>query len=211
MKSAKLNLHVGRLCLPIYLTAFFVCAVLLFSCQKQNNPPLTPVSDEEASTVAQENADADAEFQDISEIGLSADADVDVSTDNGVNGRVDGFGNRVFDNLFFKTGPCTTITVNPNDSTYPKTVTIDYHDGCICRDGKFRKGAILLYFTKPLRRPGAQLTITLRDFYVNRKHIEGTKTITNLSAGNTHNYSVVVTDGKVTWPSGRGFKFEKIS
>jgi hypothetical protein len=115
----------------------------------------------------------------------------------------------VFDNLALKIGPCTTITVTPNDSTYPKTVVIDYHDGCVCRDGKFRKGVITLNYTKPLRRPGAILTITLKDYFVNRKHIEGTKTITNLSAGNTHIYSVVVTDGKVSLPNGRGFKYEK--
>ena len=180
---------------------------MISSCQKENHSTVPPVSDEEAATVSQENAAADADFDDLSEIGFSADADVDVSAQ--FNGRIEGIGLRVFENLALKIGPCTTITVTPNDSTYPKTVVIDYHDGCICSDGKFRKGSITLSYTKPLRKPGAILTITLQDFYLNRKHIEGTKTITNLSTGNTHIYSVVVTDGKVTLPNGRGFKYEK--
>jgi hypothetical protein len=45
---------------------------------------------------------------------------------------------------------------------------------------------------------------------VNRVHVEGTKTITNLSTATIHQYSVVVAEGKVTWPSGRGFKYEKV-
>ena len=213
MKSFKSNPPAGWLGLPLFVTAFFILiAVFLFSCQKEATPPKesVAVSDEEATTVSQENAAADAEYDDLTEVGFSADADVDVSAGTNLNGRISGDGLRVFDNLFFKIGPCTTITVTPNDSTYPKTVVIDYGDGCVCRDGKFRKGAIILYYTMPLRRPGAELTITLRNFYVNRAHIEGTKIIKNLTEGNVHKYSVVVNDGKVTWPNGRGFKYEKI-
>ena len=210
MRSAKSNLPAGWLGLPLYATAIsLIIAVMISSCQKENHTTVASVSDEEASTVSQENASADADYDDITEIGFSADADIDVSAGVEFNGRIEGVGLRVFENLAFKIGPCTTITVTPNDSTYPKTVVIDYHDGCICRDGKFRKGSITLNYTKPLRRPGAILTITLKDFYLNRKHIEGTKTITNLSTGHTHIYSVVVTDGKVSLPNGRGFKYEK--
>ncbi len=214
MKSTRSNLPAGWLGLPMYVTAFFITiAVMLFSCQKESNPALAPVSDEEASVVSQENIAADAEYEDLTEIGFSADADLEVSAGDELNGSANGTGLgagiRFYENLASKIGPCTTITVTPNDSTYPKTVVIDYGDGCFCRDGKFRKGAIILYYTKPLRRPGAELTITLRNFYVNRAHIEGTKIIKNLTEGNVHQFSVVVNDGKVTWPSGRGFKYEK--
>lgn len=210
MKSSKLNLQLS-------ITALlFMIAVMLFSCQKDNSAPAAPVTEEEAVTMSQENAEADAQYEDASEIGFSADADVDASADVNVegpgsrNGGGLSGGARVFANLEFKIGPCTKITVTPNDSTYPKTVVIDYGDGCMCRDGKFRKGAIVLHYTKPIRRPGAVLTISFRNYFVNRVHIEGTKIIKNLSIGTTHKYSVEVNDGKVTWPSGRGFKYEKI-
>ena len=77
----------------------------------------------------------------------------------------------------------------------------------MCRDGKFRKGVVVLEFSAPIRRPGATLTIGLRDYYVNRAHIEGKKTITNLSENGALKYSVQVEDGKITWPNGRGFAY----
>jgi hypothetical protein len=51
------------------------------------------------------------------------------------------------------------------------------------------------------------LTITLDNYYVDRVHIEGTKTITNGSDSSAHKLTVQVQDGKVTWPSGRGFTY----
>ncbi|MES1219319.1 MAG: hypothetical protein ABUT20_27695, partial [Bacteroidota bacterium] len=62
--------------------------------------------------------------------------------------------------------------------------------------------------TGPIRRHGSALTITLRDFHLNRAHIEGSKTLTNLSENGHIIYKVEVTGGKVTFPSGRGYKYE---
>ncbi|HEY0678313.1 MAG TPA: hypothetical protein VGD17_08500 [Chitinophagaceae bacterium] len=206
MKSIKINL---QQLLGVFL---FFSATLLFSCQKDNSAATEPVADEEAVTISEENAAADAEYEESAEIGFSADADLEaagragyVTFGLGIHANID-----LFAELSGRLGPCATITVTPNDSTYPKTVVIDYGDGCICRDGKFRKGAIILHYTKPIRRPGAVLTITFRNYFVNRAHIEGTKIIKNQTEGNVHQYSVVVINGKVTWPTGRGFKYEKV-
>jgi hypothetical protein len=214
MKSAKSFLPAPGIGLPLYLTTFFIAfAIVCTSCQKEVKTSATSITDADASIIAQENAAADAEYEDLDELAFSADADLQVSASSELGGAANGAGVgaslRVYENLSFKIGPCTKITVTPNDTTYPKTVVIDYGDGCICRDGKFRKGAIILNFTKPLRRPGAELTITLDNFYVNRAHIEGTKVIKNLTTGNVHQYSVVVTNGKVSWPNGRGFTYAK--
>lgn len=205
MNSTKINLK--------HLLAVLVLSTtVLFSCQKDNSIANEPVSDEEAVTMSEENAAADAEYEEAGEIAMSADADLEAAARSGnhhfglgIHANLD-----LFVELRHRLGPCATITVTPNDSTYPKTVVIDYGAGCICRDGKFRKGSISMHFTKPLRKPGAVLTITLNNYYVNRAHIEGTKVITNLSANAAIKYSVVVTGGKVTWPNGRGFKYEKV-
>ena len=181
------------------------------SCKKDNSAQ-TPVSDSEAQTMSQEDANAESEYDDITELGLAAGADMESGAVD--NGRMATDGNTariridLFVNLALKLGPCVTITAEPNDTTFPKTVTINYGDGCLCRDGKFRKGVVVLYFSAPLRKPGAVLTITLKDFYVNRAHIEGVKTITNLSANGAIKYSVKIEGGKVTWPNGRGFTYE---
>lgn len=188
--------------------------IALVSCKKESGLQSPSISEEEAVTAAQENTAADAEYDDIAEIGLSAGADLEASaSDNGIatqsaNGNGLDIRPKLFEDLQYKIGPCTKIEVSPNDSTFPKTVIINYGEGCICRDGKFRKGAIVLHFTGPIRRAGSVLTITFRGYYVNRAHIEGTKTITNLSENGVHKYSTLVENGKVTWPNGRGFTYE---
>ena len=188
-----------------------VAAITIAGCKKEGSTQSTAVSDEEAQTVSQENAAADAEYDDITEIGLSAGADLEAvaEANNGSipDGRI-GINIDLFVDLRFKLGPCTTITVEPKDSSFPKTVTIGFGDGCVCRDGKFRKGVVVLTFSAPVRKPGSVITISLNDYYVNRAHIEGTKTITNLSANGVFKYSVQVQGGKVTWPNGRGFSYE---
>ena len=162
------------------------CTLMFSSCKKENSVQSPTVSDEESVTITEENAAADAEYDEVTEIALTADADLEIaaSEPEEVPGTAAGTGVRIrthiFKQLRIKLGPCAEITVSSDE--FPKTITIDYGEGCECFDGKFRKGAVILHFTGPLRRPGSVLTVTLRDFYVNRAHIEGIKTISNLSA-----------------------------
>ncbi|MDX1936638.1 MAG: hypothetical protein SFU21_05960 [Flavihumibacter sp.] len=197
---------------------FILMSVVLFSCKKESSVPAVQVTEEEAQTISEESAEADASYDDAAEIGLSLSSDVEaviggVNNSNGnfgMNGAADGrleFNLNLFEDLAAKVGPCTKITVEPMDSTFPKKITIDYGDGCICRDGKFRKGAVILHYTAPIRRPGAVLTITFRGFYVNRAHIEGTKIIKNESENGAIAYSKAVVNGKITFPNGRGFSY----
>jgi len=199
-------------CIKSVLTGcFFVAALMFSSCKKESSVQSPTVSDEESQTMTQENAAADAEYDEITEIALTADADLEIAATepDEVLGTAAGTGVRIrthiFKQLRVKLGTCTEISVSSDE--FPKTVTIDYGDGCVCFDGKFRKGAVILHFTGPLRRTGSVLTITLREFYVNRAHIEGVKTISNLSAGGAVKFAVSIEDGKVTWPNGRGFTY----
>ena len=54
------------------------------------------------------------------------------------------------------------------------------------------------------------MTITLQNFYLNRARIEGTKTVSNVSANDNIKFTVQVNDGKVTLPTGRGYSYESI-
>ena len=179
---------------------------MLFSCQKENSLA-DNLTEEEASTYSEESAVAEASFDDVEDVAMTAAEEEGNASEYGINGR--NFA-PTFVELRDVIGDCPTITVYPNDSTYPKTVTIDFGDSCMGRDGKVRKGAIVLHFTGPIRRPGSVLTITFRNFYINRVHIEGTKIISNLSDPPVHKWSVQVVGGKVTLPSGRGFKYESM-
>ncbi|TMI69063.1 MAG: hypothetical protein E6H09_20820 [Bacteroidetes bacterium] len=186
----------------IILAVCFVLVAALYSCQKENNSNADQaVTEEDAATYSDESTQAEASFDDIEDIGMQAAQEEAVTSAGG----------RIFPflHLRLRLGPCAVITVSPSDSTYPKTVTIDFPgDGCWCADGKHRKGTITLFFTGPIRHSGSVVTITLTNFYLNRAHIEGTKTISNLSENGAVKFTVQVTGGKVTFPNGRGYHYE---
>jgi len=196
-------LSINRLSTAVFT---FLFAVVLYSCQKENSFG-SEVTEQEAIEYSEESAEAEASFDDVTDVAMTAADEEGNASEYGENGR--GF-QPAFSALREIVGDCPTVTVTPNDSTYPKTVVIDFGDGCMGRDGKFRKGAIILHFTGPLRRPGSVLTITFRNFYLNRAHLEGTKIISNLSNPPLHKWSVQVVGGKVTYPNGRGYKFEAL-
>jgi hypothetical protein len=183
----------------------FLTVAFLFSCQKENSiKNSNSVSESDAATYSDESAQADGSFDDIDDVGMTAaDADNTASI-----GRMDREYHPDFSELRAAIGLCATITVTPNDTTYPKTITIDFGDSCVGLDGKLRSGKIIMNLTAPLRKPGSVLTITLDNFYINHIHIEGTKTITNQTENGVVKFTVAITRGKVTFPNGRGYSYE---
>jgi len=181
---------------------------MLFSCQKDlssgNN---TAVTEEQATTYSEESSVAEASFDDAEDVATTAADEEGNASEYGINGRLF---HPLFTELRVAIGDCAEITITPNYSTYPKTITIDFGNGCLGRDGKFRSGAIVVHLTAPLRRPGSVVTITFRNYYVNRVHLEGSKIISNLSDPPMHKWSVQVVGGKVTFPSGRGYSHQSI-
>ena len=186
----------------------FLLATMLFSCQKDlssdNNQTVT---EEQATTYSEESSMAEASFDDAEDLATTAADEENNASEFGLNGRLY---RPLFTELRAAIGNCAEITVTPNDSTYPKTIIIDFGNGCLGLDGKFRSGAIIIHLTAPLRRPGSVVTITFRNFYVNRVHLQGTKIISNLSDPPVHKWSVQVVGGKVTFPSGRGYSYQSI-
>jgi len=188
------------------LVATLFVSTAFFSCQKESslNNPTNEVTEEQAATYSDESAQADASFDDVADLGMTA-ADADNSA---AIGRTTRLYVPDFAELRLVIGTCPTITVSPNDSTYPKTITIDFGDSCVGIDGKLRSGKIVLHLTGPIRRSGSVLTITFVNFYLNHVHLEGTKIISNLSENNTVKFTVQVVGGKVTFRSGRGYSYE---
>jgi hypothetical protein len=107
---------------------------------------------------------------------------------------------------------CATIT---HDSlSNPKSLIIDFGStNCLCRDGRYRRGKILVSYTGKYFETGSVRTMTFDNFYRNDNKLEGTRTITNngLNAQgqffwtiNANNMKVTKTDGKIhTWNSTR--------
>jgi hypothetical protein len=98
---------------------------------------------------------------------------------------------------------CYTITISPLAvAVFPKTVTIDFGTGCLCKDGKTRKGKIITVFTGRLKVPGAKATTTFEEYYVNDVHVEGTHIIQNNSTSAVRVITRTIVDGKLSKPNG---------
>ncbi len=189
-------------------TLMIMFSTLLFSCQKEfSSPNPDPLTEEQATSFSEESTIAEASFEDVTDVVQTAAEEEGNASELGLNGR--SFF-PLFTELRVSIGDCATVTVSPNDSTYPKTITIDFGDSCKGRDGKVRSGAIIIHLTAPIRRPGSVATVTFRDFSVNHVKLEGTKIISNLSNPPQHKWSIQVVGGKVTFRGGRGYSFESV-
>jgi hypothetical protein len=98
---------------------------------------------------------------------------------------------------------CATVTATGN---FPnKTITIDFGNGCTSQNGVFRKGIITVVLTDSLRKPGSVATVNFNNYYVNTYKKEGTITWTNTTqiGSGTKSWNRVVTNGKITSPTGK--------
>jgi hypothetical protein len=193
----------------VLLTIALSLILFNFSCKKEDTRENPAVTEAEATEYSTESMEAEASYDDIQDVSMTAADEEGLISAGRPAGNTAG---RPFPflKLRLRIGANAVITVTPDDNTYPKTVTIDFGDGETCPDGKYRKGKIVMHFTGPIRRPGSVVTITLVDFQIGRAKIEGTKVITNLSENGNIKFSVQVTDGKVTFPSGRGYQHERL-
>src|SRR5687768_17450626 len=66
-------------------TVILIAVVMLSACKKEASTQGPEVNDEEAQTISTENSVAEAEYDDLTEIGLSVGADLQVAaeTNNG--------------------------------------------------------------------------------------------------------------------------------
>jgi len=157
----------------------------LASCQKDQNEP-----DPEFETTFNMSKD-----QAISE-SINDDATViffDASVGSGFY-RVDG--NAETSGIL----SCATVTVNPQNS-FPKTIVIDFGNGCTSVDGISRSGKINITLSDYVHNPGATAVMTFENYATAGYKVEGTITWTNTSTANGISWTRQVTNGKLTDPS----------
>lgn len=102
----------------------------------------------------------------------------------------------------FGFGNCMTRTVErPEDARYPKVVTISYDSACTSgMNHTVKNGTIIITITGQPSVEGSQRIVTFENFSVNGYLIEGTKTITFMSA---NQWTSVLENGKITTPDGK--------
>lgn len=101
---------------------------------------------------------------------------------------------------------CKTVSIEyPDDSTHwPRTVTIDYGEGCVGPKDRVRSGKIIIVVNRYFLHTEYSRTVTFDNYFVDGYKIEGTKTVSNEGFNESQNlyFSVRLEDGKVISPEG---------
>lgn len=142
------------------VTVMMLSLVLIFtSCRKDENP----TGDTSASS---DDAYAERIYDNVSNIGDEAYA---VSSNSLKSVEITR--NYLSD----------CVEVSLDTVSVPHALIIDFGDeNCLCNDGKYRRGQIIVSFTGHFWRPGTVLTYEFDDYYVNDNKVEGSKVVTNM-------------------------------
>lgn len=107
---------------------------------------------------------------------------------------------------------CATIT--HDTISIPHVLTIDFGPtNCMCNDGRYRRGQIIVTYNGHYRDSGYVHTITFNNYFVNDNQITGTKSVTNMGHNNlgqsyyniTVNGGIILANsaGTISWTSTR--------
>ena len=102
-------------------------------------------------------------------------------------------------------GNCYTVIVNhPDNTTFPKEITIDFGNGCTVvfnGDSITRSGQININISNRWSVQNAVQVMTFHNFYFNGAKVEGTRTMTNngLNEQNRLEIATHLENGKVTF------------
>ncbi|MEM6630382.1 MAG: hypothetical protein AAF694_11960 [Bacteroidota bacterium] len=169
-----------------------IFALTLFtSCEEDNTiDPSTPMSFEEGIEFSLDEADIEGTFEEVEEIALGVEEEAILGPDRRVAAPPI---------ILWR---CATI----DRDTINQVITVDFGDGCEGRDGRIRKGKIVITYNDKVRLhiPGATRTTEFVDFSVDDVTVEGTRTLTNLmdAPEDFISFQSSLTGGKITWPDG---------
>ncbi|MCB9274706.1 MAG: hypothetical protein H6564_11750 [Lewinellaceae bacterium] len=162
-----------------FLAVFFAGALAFTACEKNDTEAISD-TDEAVITGEDETAAANL-FQDTED---EVDYEIETRDPN---------------------DDCPTITVTPDDGSFPRTITIDYGtDGCLGLHGRVRKGVVIVTLTDSLNNPGAVRTVTFDNFFVDDAQIQGVKALTNegYNSAGLPTFSRSVEGASITFPNG---------
>ncbi len=148
------------------LTLCCILSVIIYSCTKSSS---SGNNTDNSTQSASDNSFAESTNNDVTSISAQ-------SEDNGVTGS---YGDSTFS---FILSPCASVSID-NIST-PHKLIIDFGtDNCLCYDGKYRRGKILVTYSGLYRDSASSHAITFDNYYVNNYKVDGTQTVVN----NGHN------------------------
>jgi hypothetical protein len=167
------------------ITSFLVVAAIIGTTFTACKKDKTVMDEEDNDTsAAADNALAEGNFNDVNNMADQA-ADGSLSSY-----RLANAGDGIL-------SVCATVK---NDTTVtPHVLTIDFGTAnCLCKDGRYRRGKIIVSYVGHYRETGHVHTISFADYFVDDNQIMGTKTVINNGANSAGNITFTVqVDGKV--------------
>ncbi|MBL7922608.1 MAG: hypothetical protein JNL88_00265 [Bacteroidia bacterium] len=162
-----------------YGRALMALSVLAFAACKKEKEEI----DTDTTSVA-EYALADASFNDVASIADEA-YDGSLESYRGISDRV----------------MTTCASISFDTLSMPKSLTIDFGSvDCLCGDGNYRRGKIIVSWTGPYRDSGSVRSITFDNYFVNYNQLLGTKSVTNNGTNGNGNLSFTVSvNGSIVW------------
>jgi hypothetical protein len=190
----------------ISLLAILTLTFTFIACNKENSGEGTPEQEEAASVASSESeGEAEAMFSDVFDDVMGVNADVALGG-TGVFGRTMATNTDGTDATARITAcPDVTITLLSPPALFPKKVVLDFGTGCTStRDGRHRRGKIIIVYSNRLTIHGAVATTTFDGYYVDSVKVEGTHKISNIAEVNAlaKKWKVEVIRGKLTLPNG---------
>lgn len=195
------------------ITAVFFISIIMVGCKKEKSATLTPAEEEQASTVSVESeTENEVVFNDVFDNVIGVNTEVGIGG-TGIFGRVAT--NQMADgrNMNMDSLPvCTHVTITHlTAAVFPIKIVIDFGTGCRGTDGHMRYGKIITTYTGRLLEPGNSATTTFEGFKLDSLSVEGTHKITNTTnttaGSNQRQFTVDITDAKITRPSGNYSKW----
>jgi len=169
-----------------FLFLFAAMAFAFTACNEADDDATADVEDSNVLTSEDLTAmeglvfDAEDEIEAIIENGLTAEGEIEVREDE-----------------------CPTRTVEPEDGTFPRTITIDYGESCMTSTGREKSGQIVIEQTAARDEPGATRTITFVNYFVDGANLQGSSVRTNNGTDENGNPSYTRTrDLTIVYPNG---------
>lgn len=184
------------------LVAVISTGLLFSSCKKHDDASGAAGKEEFAAMSAQSDAAAELVFEDVFDNTMGVSPEVGIGG-TGVFGRVavtPGSTNRM--EGVDSTACYTVVTKQLSTLRFPLQITIDFGSGCTARDGRTRKGKIIIVYTGHLAIPGNSAAATFDGYSLDNVKVEGTHKLTNTGTTDKKSYTTQVINARLSQANG---------
>jgi hypothetical protein len=186
--------------------SFFLAIIFIASCKKEDEN-ITPQQKQEfAMATSQADAEAELVFDDLFDNTLGVSDEVGIGG-TGVFGTLKPTSNNGTEAISqvnrVDSNACFIVTTTQIGGTrFPLQVTLDFGAGCLGRDGRTRKGKIIINYTGRLLVPGNSASVSFDGYSVNDIQVSGSYKITNTGTTSARSFTIEVSKAKLTKPNG---------